>query len=59
VAAKSLRHFVEAEARELSGENFSKLLHELNREIFELVNSNEVHEKISGIVAIDARSGGL
>jgi hypothetical protein len=45
---------VEAEARELSGENFSKIIHALNRKIFELVNSNEPHEKMGGIAAIGA-----
>ena len=47
---------VEAEAREMSGDNFTKFMNELNRLILELVNSQHVEEKIGGIMVIGALS---
>lgn len=52
-AAKDLRLHVSTVSRELSGENFTKFINDVNRRIFELVNSNDYHEKIGGIMAID------
>ena len=52
-AAKGLRAFVEAEAREMSGESLSKLMHEINRRISELINSTDMYEKLGGIEAVD------
>jgi len=44
---------VSAVSRELSGENFTKFINDINRRIFELVNSNDYHDKLGGILAID------
>ena len=52
-AASSLRLCVEAEAREMSSETFSRFMNELNRRIFDLVSSAESHEKQGGIQAIE------
>lgn len=52
-AAKELRTHVSTVSRELSGENFTKFINDVNRRIFELVNSTDYHEKIGGIMAID------
>lgn len=45
---------VSAVSRELSGENFTKFINEVNRRIFELVNSNDINDKVGGILAISA-----
>jgi serine/threonine-protein kinase mTOR len=39
-------------SREISVENFKKFSNDINKKIFELIHSNEVHEKIGGILAI-------
>ena len=52
-AAAELRQHVEAEAREMVGERFVKYMTDLNRKLFELVNSDVVDEKLGGIGAID------
>jgi len=43
---------VEAEAREMSSDSFTKFMNDLNRRIFDLVNSQDVHEKMGGINVI-------
>lgn len=52
-AAKNLRIYVEAEAREMSGGTFSKFMTETTNRIYDLVSSAEAHERIGGIMAID------
>ncbi|KAI9143717.1 armadillo-type protein [Paraphysoderma sedebokerense] len=52
-AAEDLRHYVISVSRELTGENFTKFLNDVNRRIFELIHSNIDNEKIGGIMAID------
>jgi len=53
-AMQDLRGAVEMEARQMSRENFSSFITELNRRIFDLVKSEEPHEKLGGIFAMDA-----
>ena len=44
---------VATQAREMSSEHFTRFMNDLtNKHIFELVNSQVVHEKIGGIMAI-------
>eukprot|EP00854_Cymbomonas_tetramitiformis_P013611 gene13611-16092_t len=49
----NLRMHVEAEARDLSGENFTRFMNELYNRIFSMVNSSNPDEKLGGIYAID------
>eukprot|EP00457_Paulinella_chromatophora_P000061 gb/GEZN01000061.1/.p1 GENE.gb/GEZN01000061.1/~~gb/GEZN01000061.1/.p1 ORF type:complete len:2707 (+),score=463.21 gb/GEZN01000061.1/:107-8227(+) len=51
--AKDLRYYVESEAREMSSDTFNKYMEQLNKRIFDLVNSSDVNEKLSGIMVID------
>ncbi len=51
-SAQILRTYVEAEAREMSSDNFTKFMNELNRLIMELVNSTHLEEKMGGIMVI-------
>ena len=44
-----LKERVETEAREVSREEFSAFVTELNKRIFDLVKSDEPHEKLGGI----------
>ena len=53
-AASILRELVENEGRELSRETYAKFMEELNRRIQDLVSSDQTHEKLGGIAAIDA-----
>ena len=53
-AMQDLRSAVEMEARQMSRENFSSFITELNKRIFDLVKSEEPHEKLGGIFAMDA-----
>jgi len=39
-------------SREISGENFTKFINDVNRRIFALIQSNDNDEKIGGILAI-------
>jgi len=52
-AAESLRLFVEGEAREMTSESFTKYMNDLNKRIFDLVNSSDPYEKLGGIMVID------
>ncbi|TPX38402.1 hypothetical protein SeMB42_g06762 [Synchytrium endobioticum] len=52
--AADLRDYVVAVSREVSGETFSKFMNDVNRRIFELIQSNDLHDKIGGILAIDS-----
>ncbi len=51
-AAHELRLYVEGEAREMNSESFTKYMNDLNRRIFDLVNSSDTHEKMGGIMVI-------
>ena len=51
-AARNLKRYVATELREVSQELTSGFLEDLNHTIYELVSSNEVHEKKGGILAI-------
>jgi hypothetical protein len=53
-AMLDLRAAVEMEARQMSRENFSAFITELNRRIFDLVKSEDPHEQLGGIFAMDA-----
>jgi len=52
-AANDLRDHVISISREISGENFTKFINDVNRRIFALIQSNDNDEKIGGILAID------
>eukprot|EP01132_Coremiostelium_polycephalum_P005602 gene5602-6970_t len=52
-AAKHLRNYVITQSREMTNENFTKFMQDVNNLIFELVNSSGIPEKIGGILAID------
>ncbi|EAL66546.1 protein kinase, Atypical group [Dictyostelium discoideum AX4] len=53
-ASKNLKSYVISQSREMTNENFTKFMNELNNNlIFELVNSSVIPEKIGGIMAID------
>ncbi|PWN43039.1 putative TOR1-1-phosphatidylinositol 3-kinase [Ceraceosorus guamensis] len=52
-AGKELAHHVTFVASELKGDAVSVFNNDLNRRIFELTHSPNVHEKLGGIVAID------
>lgn len=52
-AANDLRDHVISVSREISGENFTKFINDINRRIFALIQSNDNDEKIGGILAID------
>ena len=53
-AMQDLRAVVELEARQMSRESFSAFIQELNARIFTLIKSEEPHEKLGGIFAMDA-----
>lgn len=40
------------EARDMSSEQFTKYMNDLNKRIFDLVNSTDAHEKMGGIMVI-------
>jgi FKBP12-rapamycin complex-associated protein len=52
-AAAGLRSYVERESRELSSELFTVYMGNLNKKVFDLVNSSDVNEKLGGILVID------
>lgn len=52
-AANDLKDHVISVSREISGENFTKFINDVNRRIFALIQSNDNDEKIGGILAID------
>eukprot|EP01133_Synstelium_polycarpum_P000171 gene171-204_t len=51
--AKNLKNYVITQSREMTNENFTRFMQDVNIIIFELVNSNGTVEKIGGILAID------
>ncbi|ORY05502.1 FAT-domain-containing protein [Neocallimastix californiae] len=53
-AANDLKEHVISVSREISGENFTKFINDVNRRIFALIQSNDNDEKIGGILAIDS-----
>lgn len=52
-AARDLRLHVERESRDVPAEVFNRYMNDLNKRIFDLVNSSEVAEKMGGIIVID------
>ena len=52
-ATTRLRDYVVAQNRELSAEAFSKFMSDLNKRIFELVNSDQLIDKVGGVAVID------
>eukprot|EP01114_Cavostelium_apophysatum_P008932 TRINITY_DN21_c0_g2_i1.p1 TRINITY_DN21_c0_g2~~TRINITY_DN21_c0_g2_i1.p1 ORF type:complete len:2332 (-),score=773.36 TRINITY_DN21_c0_g2_i1:268-7263(-) len=52
-AAKSLSAFVEAQSREMSGENYKRWMKALLKDVWALIYSPVVHEKIGGLIAVD------
>ncbi|EGG15157.1 protein kinase [Cavenderia fasciculata] len=51
--AKNLKNYVITQSREMTNENFSNFMQDVNTIIFELVNSSGITDKIGGILAID------
>ncbi|KAJ3215347.1 phosphatidylinositol kinase- protein kinase tor1 [Dinochytrium kinnereticum] len=51
--AKELKDHVVLVSREISGDQFTKFMNDINRRIFDLINSSDTSDKIGGIVAID------
>ncbi|KAJ5074525.1 serine/threonine-protein kinase mtor [Anaeramoeba ignava] len=52
-AAENLKLYVKDRSMELSGEAFTVFMNDLNRRIFEFVNSTDINEKLGGVIAID------
>lgn len=52
-AARDLRQHVENEARDIPPDQFNKYMNDLNKRIFDLINSPEPTEKMGGCVVID------
>jgi hypothetical protein len=50
---KSLRSLVEGKIEERNGEDFTRLMNDLSRQLFELLKSIDIGEKVAGIMAID------
>lgn len=50
--ARELYHFAKTELREVPQEELTQFLDEFNHQIFEMVSSNDVHEKKGGVLAI-------
>ena len=53
----ALQGFVAAEARDISGEAFSRFMNDLYTRVFVMVNSQNPAEKLGGVRAIDALIG--
>ncbi|CAH1240669.1 MTOR [Branchiostoma lanceolatum] len=51
-AAKDMQHYVTTELREMSAEENTAFMDELNHHIFEMVSSSDANEKKGGILAI-------
>ncbi|XP_013189748.2 serine/threonine-protein kinase mTOR [Amyelois transitella] len=56
--ARELYHFAKTELREVPQEELTLFLDEFNHQIFEMVSSNDVHEKKGGVLAIVCLIGG-
>lgn len=50
--ARELYHYAKTELREVPLEELTQFLDEFNHQIFEMVSSNDVHEKKGGVLAI-------
>lgn len=50
--ARELYHYAKTELREVPQEELTQFLDEFNHQIFEMVSSNDVHEKKGGVLAI-------
>jgi serine/threonine-protein kinase mTOR len=53
-AARELCTHVAATGRERSGEAFTRYINDVNKRIFDLVNSSDPTDKLGGIAAIGA-----
>ncbi len=51
-SAKELRKYVERESREMSSDTFTNYMNDLNKKIFDLVNSSDAQDKMGGIYVI-------
>ncbi|CAG9564541.1 unnamed protein product [Danaus chrysippus] len=56
--ARELYHYAKTELREVPQEELTQFLDEFNHQIFEMVSSNDVHEKKGGVLAIVCLIGG-
>ncbi|KAL4707892.1 hypothetical protein ACJJTC_010327 [Scirpophaga incertulas] len=56
--ARELYHYSKTELREVPQEELTQFLDEFNHQIFEMVSSNDVHEKKGGVLAIVCLIGG-
>ena len=52
-AIKALRALVESKIDERNGEDFTRLMNDICRQLFELVKSPENSDRVAGIMAID------
>ncbi|KAI3638087.1 hypothetical protein MIR68_003698 [Amoeboaphelidium protococcarum] len=52
-AERLKRHAINV-SRELSGDQFTKFMNDINRKIFEFIHSNDLNEKLCGVVCIEA-----
>ncbi|KAL6771425.1 TOR1 [Auxenochlorella protothecoides x Auxenochlorella symbiontica] len=52
-----LREFVDSEARNFTGERFNRFALEMNQRIKSLIRSNDVAERMGGLVAIEELAG--
>ncbi|XP_072945210.1 serine/threonine-protein kinase mTOR [Epargyreus clarus] len=56
--ARELYHYAKTELREVPQEELTQFLDEFNHQIYEMVSSNDVHEKKGGVLAIVCLIGG-
>ncbi|XP_041981966.1 serine/threonine-protein kinase mTOR [Aricia agestis] len=56
--ARELYHYAKTELREVPQEELTLFLDEFNHQLFEMVSSNDVHEKKGGVLAIVCLIGG-
>lgn len=52
MAAEGLALEIQRLSSLLSSESFNRLIHDLNRRLFEMIHSSDTHEKISAMIAI-------
>ena len=53
VAGRDLKIYLDNKSREMSPENFSKFFQDVSKRLGELINSNDMSEKLGGIRAIN------
>ncbi|BDA44527.1 Serine/threonine-protein kinase TOR [Coccomyxa sp. Obi] len=52
-AEHQLQDYVECEARDLSGEPFTRFMNQIYKRIYALISSNDQNERLGGVLAID------